>query len=750
MTGERELGVSGAGPSVGGPSTGWRRSFERPVRAVYGGVVVITAVFAAAAPVGDTAGWMAGFLAVLLLSAGWVWVRGFDRLVLVAVFVALAVAVLLPAWGGVDSAAGWWAWQPWVTVCVLTGAVCTVGGTVVVTTVSSAVYVAARIGSGAPTATAFSEIVSGWQAALLVCLVMRAWRHIAEVGDRSALAEIAQATLAAQVSAADRGEQYAARTLHDRVLHTLRAATADEDLVSSTELSLMAVDAVHAFGARADDPPDPGIDLAERLRQLAGLSGLDVRWDVERTAAPGAVPEPVCRSLLAAAAEAFRNVRRHAGTASVTATLRQTHDRVELEIVDRGAGFDPARVSPRSRGLVDSVVGAMTSVGGGAIVRSSLGQGTDVLLRWPAVSDRPPQARARVADLMVELGNGRRDLLRAVAIPEAGGGVLRCVLWMQTTTSPAAVAVGGALGLAALVTAAVPIWTGRVLTRRRAGAAALLGVAAIAAAGPALDPGVTPSFGLATVEVVAPVVMMLAWQWRFRTALAVGVVFALTATAVAAGSAPGALGYLPQILLCPLAAVELRILRSFVAADAGRVDSYYRARRLTAQVQADAEAFHRSETRRMSRMRPMVLPTLTALAAGRLDRGDRNTRTALAVLDAAIRDDLQIGDCLSPQTRTLIDAARRTGITVDVTGPPGPDIDLRGHLDPLVELALGGPWRPSSVALTAARNPDGTSTLALLVRPGLPSALTRPTPPVVDTTDLTLLRVQVPVPDGRS
>lgn len=760
------------GPTGTRPVAGWSRSFEKPARAIYGLVVAVTVVFAAVSPaaseIRDVDAWMMTFSTALVFSAGYVWWRGFDRYVLAAVhFVLFLTAVAPPILFG--TADIWWAWQPWVTSCVLTGAVCTIRSTLLVTGISSVTYLAARLQSGAATIDAASEIVAGWQAAILVCLVLRSWRRIAAVGDRSEVAAIDEAGRAAAITAGDRAEQLAARTLHDRVLHTLRAATADRAFVPSADLSRMAVDALAAFDpahragpAHRDDPDlradsDLGSgteggfladrdladrDLAGRLREVADRSGVDVRLAVAGGRASNPLPEPVCRALLDAAGEVLRNVRRHAGVTSASMTLHRGPDGVELAITDHGRGFDPERVPARSRGLTESVRGAMTTVNGSVEVRTAPGCGTDVRLRWPAAS-RPTTTDPRVADMMVELGAGRRGLLVAVAVPEAAGGMVRCLLWAQTTSASGVVWVSAAVGLTGLLVAAYPVWTGAHLGRQRAAGAALLAVVAVAAAGLALGPEGS-SHGLATVEIVAPIVMMMAWQRRFREALALGALIAGVAAAAAAATSTGIPGYLPQVLLCPLAAVELRLLRHFVAADARRVDGYYRAERLTAQAAADAEASRYSETRRMRRLRPMVVPTLTALAAGQLDLQDPSTRTALTVLDAAVRDDLQVGDGLSPRTRTLVDQARAAGITVDVTGPPGPEIALRDHLDPLIELALGHPWRPSSVSLTARRDPDGTSTVALLVRPGLPPGLPRPSVPVVDTDDLTLLRLRLP------
>lgn len=57
---------------------------------------------------------------------------------------------------------------------------------------------------------------------------------------------------------------------------------------------------------------------------------------------------------------------------------------VRAFVRDRGVGFDPGAVPSDRHGIVDSIQGRLRRVGGAATVHSTLGEGTEVRLRWPA------------------------------------------------------------------------------------------------------------------------------------------------------------------------------------------------------------------------------------------------------------------------------------------------------------------------------------------------------------------------------
>ncbi|RJX30462.1 MAG: PAS domain S-box protein [Desulfarculus sp.] len=83
------------------------------------------------------------------------------------------------------------------------------------------------------------------------------------------------------------------------------------------------------------------------------------------------------------AQEALTNVARHSGASNVDVALRSDDGRLELSVVDNGAGFAAERLSERE-GLGIAGMRERASLAGGELsLRSRPGQGTEVILRLP-------------------------------------------------------------------------------------------------------------------------------------------------------------------------------------------------------------------------------------------------------------------------------------------------------------------------------------------------------------------------------
>ncbi len=98
-------------------------------------------------------------------------------------------------------------------------------------------------------------------------------------------------------------------------------------------------------------------------------------------------------ALLAAAREATVNAAKWSGAGSVSLFAEVEPAAVSVFVRDRGRGFDPAAVPADRKGLAESVRARMERRGGSATVRSTLGEGTEVVLTMPRTAgQREPSA----------------------------------------------------------------------------------------------------------------------------------------------------------------------------------------------------------------------------------------------------------------------------------------------------------------------------------------------------------------------
>ena len=88
-------------------------------------------------------------------------------------------------------------------------------------------------------------------------------------------------------------------------------------------------------------------------------------------------------ALVQASREAMVNAAKHAGIAELSVYAEVEPGQVDVFVRDRGAGFDPALVSPDRHGLADSIRGRMQRHGGTVTLRTAPGAGTEVHLVMP-------------------------------------------------------------------------------------------------------------------------------------------------------------------------------------------------------------------------------------------------------------------------------------------------------------------------------------------------------------------------------
>jgi signal transduction histidine kinase len=131
---------------------------------------------------------------------------------------------------------------------------------------------------------------------------------------------------------------------------------------------------------------DPDLRALLTVHSAAGVT-------ISAPASPVLLPAEPARELAAAVAAALDNVRRHAGAKAHTWVLIEDDaDAVTVTIRDDGAGMSPQRLAEAAAdgrlGASQSIRGRLRDLGGDATWTSAPGEGTEVELRLPRVSDR--------------------------------------------------------------------------------------------------------------------------------------------------------------------------------------------------------------------------------------------------------------------------------------------------------------------------------------------------------------------------
>ncbi|MGN3956128.1 sensor histidine kinase [Streptomyces sp. WAC8370] len=153
------------------------------------------------------------------------------------------------------------------------------------------------------------------------------------------------------------------------------------------------------FVAALTPPALEDTTLAGALERLCATTSARHRITARfrLTGTPGPLPTAHEVALLRVAQSALANTVRHAGAGTAEITLSHLGDRVALDVVDDGAGFDPAGLPPADPEAGGFGLAAMRArldaLGGTLAVESAPGHGTALAARLPLAPSTEPEAR---------------------------------------------------------------------------------------------------------------------------------------------------------------------------------------------------------------------------------------------------------------------------------------------------------------------------------------------------------------------
>jgi signal transduction histidine kinase len=178
--------------------------------------------------------------------------------------------------------------------------------------------------------------------------------------------------------------------VHDSVLTTLLAAARAYTPEAKELATRMAENAMgHLKDAASASPDDDAVVSAGQLshRIVGAATTLSSPFELRMAAlAPTAIPVQSAEAIYSAAVQAMVNSLQHAGGPEVPRWL-DLHAAVDggiiVEVGDAGSGFPVDAVPVERLGLRVSIVERITNAGGVVAVRSTIGDGTLISIRWP-------------------------------------------------------------------------------------------------------------------------------------------------------------------------------------------------------------------------------------------------------------------------------------------------------------------------------------------------------------------------------
>ena len=191
----------------------------------------------------------------------------------------------------------------------------------------------------------------------------------------------------AQRYAAVRAQERAvmAARVHDSVLQTLTLIQRRAD--DPAEVARLARAEERALRSWLYAPVGASGSLGAALSEVVATTEVDYDARIDLVTVGEAMVDDRIAALVAATREAVVNAAKHAG-APATVYAEVDEQQVEVNVRDRGCGFDQSAVGDDRHGVRESIVARMDAVGGSATVRTAPGEGTEVRLVLPVGGGR--------------------------------------------------------------------------------------------------------------------------------------------------------------------------------------------------------------------------------------------------------------------------------------------------------------------------------------------------------------------------
>ncbi len=192
-----------------------------------------------------------------------------------------------------------------------------------------------------------------------------------------------------------------ARDLHDELGARLTATALQGELAlqnvtihdsARSEMSLITRRVRQLIGAVDEvvwttDPQNDSLSnvvafLCDHVEQFLAPTGIGYRLEVTQDLPVLSLAAQTRRNLLMAVKEALNNGVRHAGAKTIKLSIRVEPGRLIVEISDDGHGFELAEARAGGKGL-SNIKGRMQLIKGQAEIKSSVGDGTTVVLSIP-------------------------------------------------------------------------------------------------------------------------------------------------------------------------------------------------------------------------------------------------------------------------------------------------------------------------------------------------------------------------------